>query len=85
VDASLSDQFRLKRRRADIAIGAVSAVSIVVHFDVLEYCLPHLLPGAEAFAMDCFHFERMKEALSAGIVVAVTPTAHTANQAMVVQ
>jgi hypothetical protein len=80
VDASLSDQFRLKRRRADIAIGAVSAVSIV-----LEYCLPHLLPGAEAFAMDCFHFERMKEALSAGIVVAVTPTAHTANQAMVVQ
>ena len=85
MDTSLSDQFCLKRRRADIAISAVSAVSIVVHFDVLEYCLPHLLQGAEAFAMDCFHLERMKEALSAGIVIAVAPTAHTANQAMVAQ
>ncbi len=51
----------------------MSAVSIVVHFNVLEYRLPYLLPGANSFAMDCLNLERMEEALGAGIVVAVAP------------
>jgi hypothetical protein len=47
----------LKRFRADEAVGAVSAGSIVVHFDVLEYRFPHGLPGGEYFAVYGLHLE----------------------------
>ena len=56
----------LKRCRADEAVGAVSAGSIVVHFDVLEYRLSHLLPGGESLAVNGLYLERVEEALGAG-------------------
>jgi hypothetical protein len=60
---------------------AVSAGSIVIHFNVLEYCLSHLFPGDESLPMNCLHLDRMKEALGTGIVIAVAFAAHAANQA----
>jgi len=68
VDTQLSDFQCLKRFRANKAVGAVSAGSIVVHFDVLEYCLSHLLPGGESFTVNGLSLERVKEALGTGVV-----------------
>ena len=47
MNTSLSDSLCLNHFRADVSIGAVSAGSIVIHFDVFEYCLSHLPPGGE--------------------------------------
>lgn len=74
----LSDQFGLKRYRAEVAVGAVSAGSIVINFDVLENGLAHGLPCGESFTVDQFHLERVEETLGTGIVVAVALGAHAA-------
>ena len=74
--------FCLKRCRADIAVGAVSADSIVVHFNVFEYRLSHLFSGAESFAVDGLHLERVEEALGASIIIAIALRTHAADQAI---
>jgi len=79
MDTQLSDFQCLKRFRADKAVGAVSADSIVVHFDVLEYCLSHLLPGAESLTVNGLNLERMEKAFGTGIVVTVAPRTHAAD------
>ena len=53
--------------------------SMVIHFDVLEYRYPNLLPRFKSFSVDRFHFQTMEKAFRAGIVVTTTLGAHAAN------
>ena len=85
MDTLLSDIFYLKRFWADIAVGAVSAGSIVIHFYVFEYCLSHFFPCSKSFTMNGLDLEGMKKALGTGIIIAISLTTHTANQSMLVQ
>ena len=71
MDTQLSDFQCLKRFWADKAVGAVSAGSIVIHFDVLEYCLSHLLPGGESLTMNGLYLERVEKSIGTGIVVRI--------------
>ena len=80
MDTLLSDLLCLKCFRADKAVGAVSAVSIVVHFDVLEYGLSHFLPGGKSLTVYGLYLERVEKALGTGIVVAVARRTHAAEQ-----
>ena len=82
MDTSLSDSLCLKRFRADVSVGAVSAGSIVIHFDVFKYCLSHFLPSGESLTMNDLDLERVKEALGAGIIVTTPFRAHAAQQTM---
>jgi len=68
VDTRLSDLVCLKRRRANEAVGAVSAGSVVIYFDEFEYWLPHFLSGGEPLTINGFNFERVDNALGTGIV-----------------
>ena len=65
---------------ADGAVGAVLAGSIVVHFDVLEYGLPHLLSGGESLAVNGLNLERVEEALGTGIIVTIALRTLAAEQ-----
>jgi hypothetical protein len=60
----------------------VSAGSIVIHFDVFEYRLSHVLPGGESLTMNSLDLERVKEALGASIIVTTPFGTYTAQQAM---
>ena len=82
MDTQLSDFQCLKRFRADKAIGAVSAGSIVIHFDVFEYRLSHFLPGGESLTMNGLNLERVKKALDASVIVTTRFRVRTAQQAM---
>ena len=57
MDTHLSDLLCLERMRADVAVGALSASSIVIHFELLEYGLSHLASGGETFAVNGLDFE----------------------------
>ncbi len=80
MDTQLSDLVCLKLCRADKAVGAVSAGSIVVHFDVLEYSLSHLLPGDESLTVNGLDLERVEKALGTGIIVTIALRTHAAEQ-----
>ena len=75
---SLSDSLCLKHQRADVAVGAVSAGSIVIHLDVFEYRLSHCLPGGESLTVNGLDLERVKETLGAGIIVTIALGTHAA-------
>ena len=79
-DIYLSGHFRPERFWAEIAISAVSASSIVIDFNIFEDGFSHVLSGREALPVNGFDFERMKEALGAGVVVTVTGAAHAAQR-----
>ena len=70
----------LKCHGADITICTVSAATIVVNFNIFKHCVAHLFTSAKAFTVDGFHLQAVKEAFSAGIVVAVALAAHAADQ-----
>lgn len=76
MDIWLSDLFGLKRFRAEVAVGAMSACSIVIYFDIFKDRLSHKLSSGEPLTVNGFNFERVKEALRACIVVAVAGAAH---------
>ena len=61
----------MKRFWAKVAIGAVSAGSIVVHFNVLEFRLSHEFACLEALAMNEHHLQGVKEALDNGVIIAI--------------
>jgi hypothetical protein len=71
VDISLSDFWCLKYFWADKAIEAMSAGSIVIHFYVSKHRLFRCCSRDETFTVNGFNFERMKKALSIGIIVAI--------------
>ena len=63
----LSDIFYLKSFWADIAVGALSARSIVIHFYVFEYRLPHFLLCSKSSTMNGLDRKGVKKALGTGI------------------
>lgn len=84
-DTAPSDLLCLKRCRADIAVGAVSVGSIVVHLDVFEHAPARLRTRGEALAVDQLHLQGVEEALGAGVAVAVALGAHAAWQAVPIE
>ena len=72
----------LKRFGSAIPVGAMSADTIVVHFDVLENRLTHDRSAGKPFAVDRLHLEGVEKALGTRIVIAITPGAHAAYQPM---
>ena len=70
------DQSRMK------GYGAVSVVSIVIHFDVFEHRLSHVLSGGESLTVNELDLERVKETLGAGIIVTTAFRTHAAQQTM---
>lgn len=68
----------LKQLWVGVAIGAVSAGSIVAYFNVFKNCLSHDRPGCGVFTMNGLDLEGVEKALGAGIIVTVTLGAHAA-------
>ena len=69
-----------KRHGADISSGTMAAAAVVVNFNIFKHRVAHLFTSAKAFTVDGFHLQAVKEAFSAGIVVAVALAAHAAGQ-----
>jgi hypothetical protein len=72
---------RLKYRRAEVAVGTVSAGLVVVDLDILE----HGLARGKALAVDAFNLQGLKEALGAGVVVAVALGTLAREQAVTIE
>ena len=70
---------------ADIAVGAMPTVAIIIHFDVFENDLPHCSAADSFFPMHNFHLQAVKKALGTGIVVAIALGAHAAYQIVLAQ
>src|ERR1043166_1673654 len=65
--------------RASITQGAVQALAIVKHFDVIEKRLADLSGILESAAVDQLQFERAPEGLHCGVVITVGLAAHRGN------
>jgi hypothetical protein len=63
----------------------MSASSVVIDFEPFEGSLSLVLPGRAVLALNQFSLERKKDALGAGVVVAVTGTTYATLQAMPVE
>ena len=61
------------------------ASSIAVYFDTFKDRLSHQLPSGEALAVITFNFQRVEEALSTGVVVAIIGATHAAYQSVLVE
>ncbi|KFF68902.1 membrane protein, partial [Pectobacterium brasiliense] len=59
--------------------------TIVVTLDIIKHRRAHYFPAGKAFSVDTFHFQRVKEAFHAGIVITAAFCAHTASQIMAFQ
>lgn len=82
MDTDLSDHSGLEGLWADHPDRTVPALPVVVQLNVLEHLPSHGFPGRESLAMNGFDLETVKEALGAGIVVAVAFGAHAAPEAV---
>lgn len=76
MDTGLSEVLVFKLFRTEAATPTVPPPPIVITFDIIKYRCPHYFPADKVFSMDTFHFQRMKEAFHAGIIVAATFCAH---------
>ena len=85
MDAVLSEILIFKLFRTEAATPTVPPPPIVITFDIIKHRCPHYFPADKVFSMDTFHFQRMKEAFHAGIIVAATFCAHTSTQIMPLQ
>lgn len=85
MDTGLSEVLVFKLFRTEAATPTVPPPPIVITFDIIKYRCPHYFPADKVFSMDTFHFQRMKEAFHAGIIVAATFCAHTSTQIMPLQ
>ncbi|STG51239.1 Uncharacterised protein [Escherichia coli] len=72
MDTGLSEVLVFKLFRTEAATPTVPPPPIVITFDIIKYRCPHYFPADKVFSMDTFHFQRMKEAFHAGIIVAAT-------------
>src|SRR5690606_977145 len=66
-------------------VADVLAGGIVEHLDVVEHILSGFTPRSIGPASDAFALEQVEEALSHGIIVAVSAPAHGVNQIVVSQ
>ena len=85
MDTGLSEVLVFKLFRTEAATPTVPPPPIVITFDIIKHRCPHYFPADKVFSMDTFHFQRMKEAFHAGIIVAATFCAHTSTQIMPLQ
>ena len=58
----------------------MAAGTVVVNFNIFKHRVAHLFASGKAFTVDGLHLQAVKEAFSAGIVVAVALAAHAADQ-----
>ncbi|EOW19869.1 hypothetical protein BEC81_23515, partial [Escherichia coli] len=72
MDTGLSEVLVFKLFRTEAATPTVPPPPIVITFDIIKHRCPHYFPADKVFSMDTFHFQRMKEAFHAGIIVAAT-------------
>lgn len=82
VDSVLSEILVFKLFRAEAATGAVTSPAIVITLDIIKHRRPHYFPADNAFPVDTFHFQRVKEAFHAGIVITAAFCAHAPAQIM---
>ena len=85
MDTALSEILVFKLFRAEPDTGAVSSPAIVATLDIIKHCRPHDFPAGKALSVDTFHFQRVKEAFHAGIVITATFRAHASTQFMTLQ
>ena len=72
VDAALIEVLDFKLIRAESAAGTVTASPIVIAPDIIKYRRSHYFLAENAFPMDIFDFQRVKEAFRSGIIVTAT-------------
>ncbi|GAB0822739.1 hypothetical protein ECZC05_50550 [Escherichia coli] len=85
MDTALSEVLVFKLFRTETTTPTVPSPAIVIVFDIIKHCCPHYFPADKVFSVETFHFQRMKEAFHAGIIVAAALSAHTATQIMPLQ
>ena len=85
VDTALSEILVFKLFRAEPDTGAVSSPAIVATLDIIKHCRPHDFPAGKALSVDTFHFQRVKEAFHAGIIITTAFRTHASSQIMQVQ
>ena len=59
--------------------------AIIITFYIIKHRCPHYFPADKVFSMETFHFQWMKEAFHAGIIIAAALCVHTATQIMPLQ
>ena len=85
MDTGLSEVLVFKLFRTETATPTVPSPPIVITFDIIKHRCPHYFPADIVFSMDALHFQRMKDAFHAGIIVTAIFCAHTAAQIMPLQ
>lgn len=85
IPQGLSEVLVFKLFRTETATPTVPSPPIVITFDIIKHRYPHYFPADKILSMDTFHFQRMKEAFLAGIIVAAIFCAHTSMQIMPLQ
>lgn len=75
----------LKLHGTHIAEGLVNPLAVIKDLNKLKDRALHLFPSAEVAIMDQLVFQRTKEALRHGIVVAIAAATHAGNQPMLRQ
>ena len=85
MDTALSEVLVFKLFWAETATGTVTTPPIVIALDIIKYRRPHYFSTDKAFSMDTLHFQRMKEAFRARIIVATTFCTHATAQTMPLQ
>ncbi len=85
MDTSLSEVLVFKLFRTETTTPTVPSPAIVITFDIIKHRCPHYFPADKVFSVETFHFQRMKDAFHAGIIVAAALCTHTATQIMPLQ
>ncbi|GDH44243.1 hypothetical protein BvCmsKKP061_02531 [Escherichia coli] len=70
MDTALSEVLVFKLFRTETTTPTVPSPAIVITFDIIKHRCPHYFP--KVFSVEIFHFQRMKEAFHAGIIVAAS-------------
>ena len=71
--------------RRQVIAEAVPALRIVKHLDVIEYILSCLFPSTVGLASGSLPFQQLEEAFGRCVIVAVSSSAHTLLQIVLVQ
>ena len=85
MDTGLSEVMVFKLFRSETATPTVPSPAFVIALDIIKHRCPYYCPADKMFSMDRCHFQRMKEAFHAGIIVAAALSAHTATQIIPLQ
>ena len=78
MDTFLSEVMVFKLFRTETATPTVPSPAIVIALDIIKHRCLHYFPTDKVFSVETFHFQWMKEAFHAGIIVAAALCAHPA-------